>query len=1439
MNTIIVAPGKRKTMFDHEIKTPFKNLNGECFTIQDIIFSKLPHRREECTVLRSHIGDEYIEITLHQLRYIISILSKKISEKDLSPGNTVMLLSLPGCNELFTALYFATLTSMGIRVFMPMFPEIKELEEWIDKTNTKAVIAPLSEINRLNDFEREKITALNIKSLSETKKINFYDSLDSFDILSVIQQSKLQLCEKYSFPLYSFVDPESEAVIVTTSGTSGKTKLVVYEQKAFALNCLSWQQAGLFREEFFCNAGFTPLFTHTIGIRSFMNAIWTGNPVCFIITDWFYKYPEQVCYFLLKMKPAHIIGGPAMFNALMELYRYFPELKQSLSKSLKAFISIGAPFAEGTAQLLRSATGITLYNAYGTTETQMASIALDGGTDLGSPLPGVVFGLKNLNDGSHLYQLHVHTPFQSARIIGEQKRKFYYTGDLVSLADDNKIVLVSRENADFIKDDFGVKIPLTFLKKYYRELFAATAHIEWYPLKSKPGLAALCFIKNSAADISLKKIAGLLKNINHELKKEIEPFEYNHRHIAKIALLHEDIPLTRKGTVSKSLINDLHRQLIDDLVNPISNNERIKITDKDDENSIFQQYVNPDLGEMLKALKMDVTFSSAIGDHLFYQKNNKEIKILDMVGGYGSNFLGHNHPAVKKAVIDFISENKVAIHNQGSIQNGVAALAEKLNLLLSNKTKKNFKAQFGNSGAEAVEIAMHHAYLEWRKNIEKLRDDQLQLFGAIEEMNVREIWNKNMRTIEEATPHVIGINNCFHGYTGSARSLLNIKKRRSLFSGLLKVKPLLIDDDNEKWEEIITQLFEKTFVTINKIVRKNGVYVLEEFNCSTIIASIIEPVMGEGGIKTINENLADHLAGLDIPLISDEIQCGLGRTGTIPAYNKASYYLFGKALGGGFEKISAVLIDSNRFQSSFPKYYASTFANGDLAACIAAKTIDIIVKEKLEEQSLEKGDYYKTSLIKLAAKYPQVISGIKGKGLMIGIYLNKELGKDNVIFRMMFQQELAGYLFSAWLFNKHQIRIFPSLAAANCLRVEPSCYISEMQIDKFCSALEELCKLCKEKKIYKLLSFLMNDDIYDDRNETILDGKFPLCFEEPLPGAKKVGFISHFTFPLAELKLIEPELHNASDTGLRILFNKMQLLMEGKPFKILSKNLMNGKVHFSFYIIPVDSAQLENAHKWGKKRTFISKMQDAVDMLAMENVSHISLGGYASILTNNGLMLAHPAQTKIITGNTLTAASCLHYLYKYVNDHTDKQLKIAIVGVTGNIGNGLAECIAENRSINCSLLLVGHNVKRLQQIEKKLSILTNEAILETSCDLFSLQEADVIICCTNTSDPIIFPHHISKTKNVFIIDMSVPVAISNQVKKLGNVTVCKAASHIVLPDDKELLISSHTPKGSIFCCAAEVLLDALYNSEYSLKGRLEPKAINALYQMAKQQKLLS
>src|SRR5574337_1791106 len=101
----------------------------------------------------------------------------------------------------------------------------------------------------------------------------------------------------------------------------------------------------------------------------------------------------------------------------------------------------------------------------------------------------------------------------------------------------------------------------------------------------------------------------------------------------------------------------------------------------------------------------------------------------------------------------------------------------------------------------------------------------------------------------------------------------------------------------------------------------------------------------------MNWEVADFLSTQKFPLIADEIQCGLGRTGNLPSYPNASYYLLGKSLGGGFEKISAVLISDDHFKTEFPQYYTSTFANGELAACVALAAMKIIRQENVPEKA--------------------------------------------------------------------------------------------------------------------------------------------------------------------------------------------------------------------------------------------------------------------------------------------------------------------------------------------------------------------------------------------------------------------------------------------------------------------------------------------------------
>jgi hypothetical protein len=83
MNSLLTDIQQKEEIFDIRIKTPFTYLSEENLTIPDIIFSTLPHRPENSTILKSHINDTYIEITLQELRSIIYHLSNKISGKGM------------------------------------------------------------------------------------------------------------------------------------------------------------------------------------------------------------------------------------------------------------------------------------------------------------------------------------------------------------------------------------------------------------------------------------------------------------------------------------------------------------------------------------------------------------------------------------------------------------------------------------------------------------------------------------------------------------------------------------------------------------------------------------------------------------------------------------------------------------------------------------------------------------------------------------------------------------------------------------------------------------------------------------------------------------------------------------------------------------------------------------------------------------------------------------------------------------------------------------------------------------------------------------------------------------------------------------------------------------------------------------------------------------
>jgi predicted amino acid dehydrogenase len=581
----------------------------------------------------------------------------------------------------------------------------------------------------------------------------------------------------------------------------------------------------------------------------------------------------------------------------------------------------------------------------------------------------------------------------------------------------------------------------------------------------------------------------------------------------------------------------------------------------------------------------------------------------------------------------------------------------------------------------------------------------------------------------------------------------------------------------------------------------------------------------------------------DFPLISDEIQCGLGRTGSIPECPYAHYYLFGKALGGGLEKISAVLIDKSRYCYNFSEYYNSTFGNGEMAALAGLKTLELIESDRLPDRIRETGNYLTGRLNGLCKKYPSILIDIKGKGLMQAVYFNPDCASHNIILRILFQTEKAGYVFSSWLLNRHHIRMFPTISAANSLRIEPSAYFTVKEADHLFRALDELCMLILSGKMYDLFSFLMDDDRFSDRREHLSpDVCYAQALELPAKSAVKTAFIAHFAYPLKELRMLIPDFSGASDTGLRILFNRFQVLVDMEPLLMISLNLFHGKIHFAFYVIPLDSSELEFLHKSGKRKLIIAKIQKAVFMAAKNGAEIISLGGYNSILTNNGLSLAEPPGSRIITGNTLTAASGLVHLRETIKSMPvfNHPNSIAIVGATGNIGQVIAETLCEQGDICSELILVSRSKRHMTELINEIDSGKPGGVKITGTDnLGQIINANIIIVCTNTNDPIIFPHHIATGKPVLISDLSVPSAVSREVIEMSNVISLPFSAYVSLPEDENAVISSYSPPGTLFCCAAEAILVGLEKYRGNLKGRILPEEVKEMTLLAQKYNLFT
>ena len=157
-------------------------------------------------------------------------------------------------------------------------------------------------------------------------------------------------------------------------------------------------------------------------------------------------------------------------------------------------------------------------------------------------------------------------------------------------------------------------------------------------------------------------------------------------------------------------------------------------------------------------------------------------------------------------------------------------------------------------------------------------------------------------------------------------------------------------------------------------------------------AIMIEPLMGEGGVRTVEPSFLRALRELcdrdGLLLIFDEVQSGMGRTGELFAYQRTGVapdiMALAKALGGGFP-VGAVLATSEAAKGMTPGTHGSTFGGNPLAMSAANATLDIMLAPGFFDHVKRIGILFKQRLAEIKDRYPSVIAEVRGEGLLVGL----------------------------------------------------------------------------------------------------------------------------------------------------------------------------------------------------------------------------------------------------------------------------------------------------------------------------------------------------------------------------------------------------------------------------------------------------------------------
>lgn len=820
----------------------------------------------------------------------------------------------------------------------------------------------------------------------------------------------------------------------------------------------------------------------------------------------------------------------------------------------------------------------------------------------------------------------------------------------------------------------------------------------------------------------------------------------------------------------------------------------------------YIEFVNPHLGKLLQDIGLDKRFQRGQGPYL-YDHTGQEY--LDCIAAYGALPFGYNPPEIWRALHELEARQEPSFI-QPSLLEAAGELAARLIALAPSGFQS---VTFANSGAEAVEAAF-----------------------------------KLVRA-KTGKPVILSTRNSFHGKTLGALSATGNENYQSAFGAPVPGFRHIPYGDLEALESYLAE------------------------HAGDTAAFIVEPIQGEGGIveppqgylKQVQELCARH----GVLTIFDEIQTGLGRTGALFACAEEGVtpdvMVLAKALGGGLIPIGAVLCRAEVYTEDFGLKHSSTFAGNSLGARVGLAVLELLTKDDgaLLRSVREKGAKLKAGLERVAAKYPQVVKAIRGRGFMLGIeFVNSRDPYPHSLLGVMAEQELLTPMVASYLLNVERVRVAPTLNGASVIRIEPPLTMGETEIERVVQAVERACGLLASRNTAAFLGHLIGYS----RPAALNGAAQPQTVEEarPQPGDGRFAFLVH-PVDLDNYSEFDASLADLTAEQLKDLSSRWNDLVE--PFVVASTRVVDNcgrSAYGDFICVPKTAAQLLAMDKEQSRREILA----AIDLAVERGARLVGLGAYTSVVTMGGRQLLPYTDVALTTGNSYTVVSGVEAAVSAAKEVGLEMATAtgAVVGAGGAIGKALAILLSEQVQ---NLILIG-NPARPEKSEYRMlkvaveiiqhlrtlagsgrqlapgslgafaaqldsvpaedaplsvwvefarEVLASGAPLTLTVDSRAhLPRADLILAATSSLEALITPDVLKR--GAVVCDMSRPSNVSKEVLEERPDVLVIDGGVIALPGSPDLGWNFGFEKGTAFACMSETMMLAL-------EGRYEHMSIGA------------